>query len=92
MPSNKYIDLAIGATGTTYTAPADGYVHVRTSASVNEGGWVDVNTGLISQGLDISRTGLGKVTIPVRKGQNFTVGYGGNTLDLVRFIYANGAI
>ena len=92
MPSNKYIDLIIGATGTTYTAPADGYVHVRTSASVNEGGWIDVNTGLISQGLDISRTGLGKVTIPVRKGQNFTVGYGGNTLDLVRFIYANGAI
>lgn len=92
MPSNKYIDLAIGATGTTYTAPADGYVHVRTSASVNEGGWIDVNTGLISQGIDISRTGLGKVTIPVRKGQNFTVSYGGNTLDLVRFIYANGAI
>nr|DAQ08455.1 MAG TPA: hyaluronidase [Caudoviricetes sp.] len=26
MPSNKYIDLELGASGTVYTAPADGYI------------------------------------------------------------------
>ena len=25
MPSNKYIDLTLGASGSTYTAPANGY-------------------------------------------------------------------
>lgn len=92
MPSDKYTDFTPGATGTTYTAPADGYVHVRTGTSTNEGGYLTINTDLISQGLDISRTGYGKETIPVRRGQNFSVEYGGNSLTLVRFIYANGAV
>lgn len=29
MPSDKYIDLTLGASGTTYTAPADGYFLVK---------------------------------------------------------------
>lgn len=92
MPSDKYTDFTPGATYTTYTAPADGYVHARTGTSTNEGGYITITTDLISQGLDISRTGYGKVTIPVRKNQTFSIEYGGNTLTLVRFIYAIGAI
>lgn len=33
MPSNKYIDLELGASGTTYTAPADGYFLAHNNAA-----------------------------------------------------------
>lgn len=35
MPSNKYIDLELGASGTTYTAPADGYFLAHNNAAEN---------------------------------------------------------
>lgn len=33
MPSNKYIDLELGASGTTYTAPADGFFEIEKVAN-----------------------------------------------------------
>ena len=35
MPSNRYIDLTLGVSGTTYTAPADGYFTVNKSATAS---------------------------------------------------------
>lgn len=35
MPSSKYIDLTLGASGTTYTAPANGWVNMRGSINFN---------------------------------------------------------
>lgn len=35
MPSDKFIDLELGASGTTYVAPADGYVNVENNGAVS---------------------------------------------------------
>ena len=43
MPSNKYIDLTLGASGTTYTAPANGYFFVeKISGASNE--WLTLHS------------------------------------------------
>lgn len=93
MPSDKYIDFTLGASGATYTAPADGWVDVQTNASTNSQGWVSANIDAkgISCGLDIDRTGIGKVLVPVSKNDIVKVTFGGTTLNFVKFIYANGA-
>jgi hypothetical protein len=92
MPSNKYVDLALGASGTTYTAPANGWFYcygVATSSS----GYGTLDSALISQGIDIARTsGSFKLSMPVRKGDVVTLRYGECTLNLVRFIYAEGEV
>lgn len=36
MPSNKYVDLTLGASGSTYTVPANGYLTYALSASSND--------------------------------------------------------
>lgn len=93
MPSEKYIDLQLGATGTVYTAPADGYVVFAKVAS---------QTGTLVQ-LYVPSTALsvcsfpsvthhwGYVTLPVRKGQQFITYYTatGET-KCFRFVYAEG--
>lgn len=41
MPSDKYIDLTLGATGTTYTAPADGWFIFRAPSSSAANTYID---------------------------------------------------
>lgn len=95
MPSSKYIDLTLGASGSTYTAPANGWVILRgnitnaqniTLARTTFGMWNDITertTGIV----DSSASNI--VSIPVRKGNTFQIIYTG-TVDLLRFIYAEG--
>lgn len=92
-PSTIYINLPLGASGTSYTAPADGWVNVVTNTSTANQGWVSVDVDTIyTCGLDIDREGIGKVFVPVSKGSTFVVTFGNTTLNRIRFIYANGAI
>lgn len=98
MPSNIYDDLTLGASGTSYTAPANGYVAlnaISTSAS-------DIVT-LFSRSLAMRAyssswttttytAGL-TVWIPIMKGEIFTVDYtnGINGVHYFRFNYAVGS-
>lgn len=41
MPSDKYIDLTLGASGTTYTAPADGWFIFRAQSNGNVNTYTD---------------------------------------------------
>jgi hypothetical protein len=93
MPSSKYDDLALGASGTTYTAPANGWFYCHGVATSPYSSYGTLDTALMSQGVDIARsTGSFKLSMPVRKGDVVTLRYGECTLDLVRFIYAEGEV
>ena len=43
MPSDKYMDLTLGASGTTYTAPADGWFIFRASSTGVAGTFIDTS-------------------------------------------------
>lgn len=90
MPSDKYIDLTLGASGSTYTAPANGWFCVA-----KRSGGTNQYLGLISYGLEFTdyynSNLVARNFIPCKKGGNITVNYNmtGNT-EYFRFIYAEG--
>lgn len=98
MPSDRSVNLTLGASGTAYTAPADGYVvFCRTSTATNQS--VVLRAGSRSATEAIIQTegqssGSGNhvaVFIPVKKGETFyTVYSGGNPMSF-KFTYAQGA-
>lgn len=92
MPSNTSVDLTLGASGTSYTAPADGYVSVSATSSYT--GWIKVDTrpgcyGYANGGQFLTNT-------PVIKGTNFKVWYSFSSGDAsalqYTFIYCNGTV
>lgn len=91
MPSGVYDDLTLGASGTTYTAPADGYVlFTRTATAVGDYVTVLSTVGIDSSSSTTNPYGL-RVFLPVRKGESFSVGYYGGNNRMFRFIYAVGS-
>ena len=74
-PSSKYIDLTLGASGTEYTAPADGFVAVGGHATATGGyaelyySWLDFTFH------SAANTGYGRGFIPVKKGGLFSIMY-----------------
>lgn len=103
MPSDTYIDLTLGASGSTYTAPANGYVAFSLTSdtngaeiwlsSISAGGVYlmcsSSHSNAANQGLD--------AYLQVKKNQSFEAGYlrcksiGSRTSDRFRFIYAQGS-
>lgn len=92
MPSSRYIDLDIGATESTYTAPTDGYfVMVR---RLNPGGHLAIRntaTGLGTTAHFYSTSGWinGYVFAPAQAGDTVQITYN-STPSILRFVYANG--
>ena len=91
MPSDKYIDLTLGATGTTYTAPADGYFDLRKGA--NNGEFMQITGILETKVYAVSGTNNAISTfMPVRKGDSTTIWYNASgTTYAFRFVYAAGS-
>ena len=89
MPSNKVIDLTVGASGTTYTAPADGYFTVKATLS-SSSGYVELSADVQGFGSRGSASGC-YCFIPCRKGRNCILTYSSATVDSIKFTYANGA-
>lgn len=90
MPSNKGVNLTLGASGTSYTAPADGYVSVSATSSYT--GWIKVDTrpgcyGYANGGQFLTNT-------PVIKDTSFKVWYSFSSGDVsvlqYVFYYCNG--
>lgn len=99
MPSDKYIDLAWGATGTEYVAPADGYYTV-TGRALQVGQFVAANITKADGALIYGVSDVGafanqqvKINFPVRKGQHFWFYWtaAGTDFRLFRFVYAQGS-
>ena len=92
MPSNRYTDLTLGATGATYTAPADGYYTIAKAATAL-GQYINMING--SNGICADSVATGamdcRVFIPVSRGDVVTINYTtAGTTGVFRFVYANG--
>ena len=94
MPSNRYIDLTLGASGTTYTAPANGYFFVskKSTAATQEFVFENRSAAIFSVGQDsVTANRTIRMIISAKKGDNIYTYYtlGGST-DNFRFIFAEG--
>lgn len=91
MPSRRTIDLTLGASGSAYTAPADGTVLLVKSGNTGQYVTIDCyrnkayfNYSAASQACSLS--------LQVSKGDSFVVWYDASgATDRFVFIYANGA-
>ncbi len=92
VPSNRYINLTLNASGSEYTASADGFVSLYMTSTVadafillrdNEGSNIAALTRTFAIGQTIA------VNIPVRKGEKFIASYTpSNTISFFKFTYA----
>lgn len=94
MPSLRYIDLTLATSGSTYTAPADGYFSIQKQAT-GSGQFLSIcKTPGNSYGMKSTadNTYTLRCFLPVAKGMTVEITYnaGGATQEF-RFIYANGS-
>lgn len=97
MPSSRYIDLTFGASGTTYTAPANGYFTAYVQLSNSNAAYIGVyNQSKHPIGNVLVGTAAGnsykRIYVPVMKGDICAVTYANTTTGdkLLRFYYAEG--
>lgn len=97
MPNSRVASLTLGASGTLYTAPADGYFALQgRSSSTTDfrlsiyNQTTNISSGFTTASIATSRTCY--VSIPVSKGDSVEVIYVNLTSSSFRFIYANGAL
>lgn len=96
MPSNRYISLTLGASGSTYTAPANGYFILYAQYASGTDTCFDIYNYSNAMGYrhwygSNSALSAGRGFVPVQKGDILTVVING-TLQAVdfRFVYAEG--
>lgn len=91
MPSDEYINLELGASGTTYTASADGWIYIRrfsdsTNTTTNaylsienatsDGAVISrVDSRAVQDDWDNKNNGLMEILMPVKKDQSYTLTY-----------------
>lgn len=91
MPSKRYVDLTLGASGSAYTAPADGYIVLMKKGNYQQ--YITIDSGYDKvygdYAYDDQVVGL---RISVRKGGDFNIWYTASK-ETVRFafIYAQGS-
>lgn len=93
MPSARYVDLTLGATDTTYTAPGNGYFSIvkRATAANQFLNMYNRTSGNLGLSQTISTSGVIASFILAKKGDSVFITYNANgTLERFRFIYAEG--
>lgn len=94
-PSNQYISLpTTDASGTVYTAPADGWYTYRgggTGSTVGQYVVLESSSGLSMNCFVTTAGNTVRAYLPVSKGQTCTWKYTTTTHAMWRFVYANGA-
>lgn len=94
MPSDKYINLTLGASGSTYTAPADGWVYFsKVCNGSNQVAYIGiVGTSFTIGGFFGCNASGYKLIMPIKKDSVFQVQYNlGGVTEIFRFIYAVGS-
>ena len=97
MPSNTYIDLTLGASGTQYIAPANGWYNLRNNAGSTNNPLALVN--ISGSGICVmSNTGVtgfagNEIFLPCKKGDLIEAYYitPSGSITSMRFIYAQGS-
>ena len=93
LPSDRYIDLTLDATGSTYTAPANGYFAILKSAT-STAQYMQCRNNTTGFGIETHATSNNTALrqfIPAAKGQQVVFSYtAAGTLTFFRFIYAKG--
>ena len=97
MLSDSFIEMTLGATETTYTAPADGAFFIgKNAAGANQHIYADVykgNTFLYTCNMLSHSTESLNLRIPVSKGSSVIIRHNlSGTTNIFRFIYANGCV
>jgi hypothetical protein len=99
MPSSNYVNLTLGANGTTYTAPANGYFKlVRHNVVLNTAGNtayvalinVTAENMSVEHRTQIGGNGMQRIYIPASKGDVIQINYDGSSTNTFQFIYAKG--
>jgi hypothetical protein len=94
MPSDTYEDLTLGASGATYTAPANGYFVYDANAAAGNAAinMSNQNTGyVIGVGYSNNSSVAIAASVPARKGETVKVQYVNCITVVFRFIYAVGS-
>lgn len=94
MPSGTYVDLTLGASGETYTAPANGWFYISKLATANAqwGEITNTTSGMSSSAPWIGNGGAYSGILPVLKNDVVQISYTlAGTLRAFRFIYAQGS-
>lgn len=97
MPSNQSVDLTLGTSGTTYTAPADGYVAVFGALSTSSNAFqLLLNTVSSINSASFNNIGYPlSAYVPAKKNDTIKYEYRFDTesrVNWVKFIYAVGAV
>ena len=91
MPSGTSVYLTLGASGSTYVAPADGWVYFETS-NISQAGYQSMFAGDIGIESRINLVGSScTIFLPVHKGAIFYVFYDTQGTRTFRFVYAIGS-
>jgi hypothetical protein len=97
MPSDRKISITIGASGTSYTAPADGWFTVAlliTATTSDATLALNTTAGIKTSNNRAVKNGWHSMTVPVKKGDNAILWYD-KTIDSTssfNFIYAQGGV
>lgn len=92
MPSDRYINLTLGASGTTYTAPANGWFYINKQAQSSGKYWYFNVKNKYSVGYsNVQQYKQVRVIAPVQKNDVIDIDYdlNGETYQF-KFIYAEG--
>lgn len=91
MPSSKYIDLTLGASGTTYTAPANGWIAISKVSTAAHQYLCIYRSHFRTQVHSTTKDQYLEAYAPIRKGEQFKINYvAGGTTNMFKFIYAEG--
>lgn len=89
------IDLELGASGTSYTAPANGWYFLRFTNGNLTNHWANVSlngTFVANWWAQVSNNSFGISPYPVKKGDVLSLSYGSDITGAIffRFYYAEG--
>lgn len=92
MPSGHTVDLTLGSSDTTYTAPADGYVYfvVAATAANNYARILAGSFGIEQR--SVAADNWLRLMMPIRAGATYRIEYSsGATVKYFKFIYCQGS-
>ena len=93
MPSDTYENLTLGASGSIYTAPANGWFTYSTTNTSTQNNFIYLNNEtakLTSYSMAVAGV-VANGFIPAKKGDLVSLGYFNSVIAVFRFIYAQGS-